>query len=291
MVARFVIQFIYDYTHFYVGCQAGAAPRCNRSIDNGGYSADLWTYRASYGFAGKSRFGVAQTGKKRSAKAGAEEAPPMGRRERNKREKLDRILASARDLFATKGFGETTTQEIAGRADIGTGTLFLYAKTKEDLLIMVFKDEMIETSQTAFRKVSPDVPLVDQLMQVFGSMIAYHNRDLPLARALIREITILTAPERREDVRSLMRIIYGGIGDLIVRAREKEKLRADIDIMLVGESFFGIYYLGLLSWLSGQVTKQVFVKRLRLKFVLAIDGLRLAGRETAEADKRRWAKS
>jgi len=215
----------------------------------------------------------------------------MGRRERNKREKLDRILASARDLFATKGFGETTTQEIAGRADIGTGTLFLYAKTKEDLLIMVFKDEMIETSQTAFRKVSPDVPLVDQLMQVFGSMIAYHNRDLPLARALIREITILTAPERREDVRSLMRIIYGGIGDLIVRAREKEKLRADIDIMLVGESFFGIYYLGLLSWLSGQVTKQVFVKRLRLKFVLAIDGLRLAGRETAEADKRRWAKS
>lgn len=215
----------------------------------------------------------------------------MGRRERNKREKLDRILASARDLFATKGFGETTTQEIAARADIGTGTLFLYAKTKEDLLIMVFKDEMIETSQTAFRKVSPDAPLVDQLMQVFGSMIAYHNRDLPLARALIREITILTAPERREDVRSLMRIIYGGIGDLIVRAREKEELRSDIDIMLIGESFFGIYYLGLLAWLSGQVTKQIFVKRLRLKFILAIDGLRLAGREPAEADKRRRPKS
>jgi AcrR family transcriptional regulator len=215
----------------------------------------------------------------------------MGRRERNKREKLDRILASARDLFATKGFGETTTQEIAARADIGTGTLFLYAKTKEDLLIMVFKDEMIETSQTAFHKVSPDAPLVDQLMQVFGSMIAYHNRDLPLARALIREITILTAPERREDVRSLMRIIYGGIGDLIVRAREKEKLRSDIDIMLIGESFFGIYYLGLLAWLSGQVTKQIFVKRLRLKFILAIDGLRLAGREPAEADKRRRPKS
>lgn len=228
---------------------------------------------------------------KRALKGGAEKPPLLGRRERNKQEKLDRILAAARDLFAAKGFGETTTQEIAERADIGTGTLFLYAKTKEDLLIMVFKDEMIETSQTAFRRVSPNTPLIDQLMQVFSSMIAYHNRDLPLARALIREITILTAPERREDVRSLMRIIYGGIGDLIVRAREKEKLRSDIDIMLIGESFFGIYYLGLLAWLSGQVTKQVFVKRLRLKFILAIDGLRLAGREPTEAERRRRPKS
>lgn len=227
---------------------------------------------------------------KRGAKAGSEKTP-LGRRERNKQEKLDRILVAARDLFAAKGFGETTTQEIAERADIGTGTLFLYAKTKEDLLIMVFKDEMVETSQTAFRKVSPNTPLVDQLMQVFGSMIAYHNRDLPLSRALIREITILAGPERREDVRSLMRIIYGGIGDLIAKAREKEKLRSDIDLMLIGESFFGIYYLGLIAWLNGHITKPVFLNRLRAKFILSIDGLRLPAPEAGRTGKRRPAKS
>lgn len=228
---------------------------------------------------------------RRVAKTGAESGSPMGRRERNKQEKLDRILVAARDLFATKGFGETTTQEIAEQADIGTGTLFLYAKTKEDLLIMVFKDEMIETSRTAFRKVSPDAPLIDQLMQVFGSMIAYHNRDVPLARALIREITILARPERREDVRALMRVIYGGIGDVVVEARKREKLRSDIDIMLIGESFFGIYYLGLIAWLNGHITKQVFLKRLRAKFNLAIDGLRLPPPDAGETAKRRRAKS
>lgn len=240
----------------------------------------------SYGFAGKSRLDVTEAKTKRAMKAGAEKPSPIGRRERNKQEKLDRILAAARDLFAAKGFSETTTQEIAERADIGTGTLFLYAKTKEDLLIMVFKDEMVETSQTAFRKVSPNTPLVDQLMQVFGSMIAYHNRDVPLARALIREITILAGPERREDVRSLMRIIYGGIGDLIARAREKEKLRSDMDLMLIGESFFGIYYLGLIAWLNGHITKQVFLNRLRAKFILSIDGLRLANPEAGKKVRR-----
>src|SRR5688572_15883631 len=60
-----------------------------------------------------------------------------GRRERNKQEKLDRITAAARELFAERGVDEVTTQEIADKADIGAGTLFLYAKTKGELLLLV----------------------------------------------------------------------------------------------------------------------------------------------------------
>ena len=52
---------------------------------------------------------------------------PAGRRERNKQQKLDRITAAARELFAERGVDEVTTQEIADKADIGAGTLFLYA--------------------------------------------------------------------------------------------------------------------------------------------------------------------
>src|SRR5215207_11052122 len=62
---------------------------------------------------------------------------PPGRRERNKKEKLDRIVAAARELFAERGVDEVTTQEIADKADIGAGTLFLYAKTKGELLLLV----------------------------------------------------------------------------------------------------------------------------------------------------------
>lgn len=77
-----------------------------------------------------------------------------GRRERNKLEKQARIVWAARQLFHRQGFAETTTQQIAVEADIGTGTLFLYAKCKEDLLIMVFKDEMLETVREIFARLS-----------------------------------------------------------------------------------------------------------------------------------------
>jgi len=50
---------------------------------------------------------------------------PAGRRERNKQDKLHRITTAASELFAVHGVDEVTTQQIADRADIGTGTLFL----------------------------------------------------------------------------------------------------------------------------------------------------------------------
>jgi len=54
---------------------------------------------------------------------------PVGRRERNKQDKLDRIRAAASELFSLHGVDEVTTQQIADKADIGAGTLFLYAKS------------------------------------------------------------------------------------------------------------------------------------------------------------------
>jgi len=67
----------------------------------------------------------------------ASASPTLGRRERNKQAKLERIVAAAAELFAARGVDDVTTQEIADAADIGTGTLFLYARTKGELLLLV----------------------------------------------------------------------------------------------------------------------------------------------------------
>src|SRR5918996_6273299 len=78
---------------------------------------------------------------------------PLGRRERNKQHKLDRITAAASELFAEHGVEEVTTQQIADKADIGTGTLFLYAKNKGELLLLVqnstYADALVEGKAAA----------------------------------------------------------------------------------------------------------------------------------------------
>ncbi len=74
---------------------------------------------------------------------------PVGRRERNKQNKLDRITAAAGELFAEHGVDEVTTQQIADKADIGTGTLFLYAKTKGELLLLVQNSSYVDALEKA----------------------------------------------------------------------------------------------------------------------------------------------
>src|SRR5471030_878445 len=77
----------------------------------------------------------------------------LGRREQNKVEKRGRIIAAARALFTHKGFEATTTQEIADAAGVAAGTVFTYARTKDDLLILVFHDEMLAVVERAYEAV------------------------------------------------------------------------------------------------------------------------------------------
>jgi 3-hydroxyacyl-CoA dehydrogenase/AcrR family transcriptional regulator len=66
----------------------------------------------------------------------------VGRRERNTADKRERIFRAAADLFAQRGFDRVSTQDVSDRADVATGTLFRYAASKGELLLMVFNEEL-----------------------------------------------------------------------------------------------------------------------------------------------------
>ena len=113
---------------------------------------------------------------------------PVGRRERNKQNKLDRITAAAGELFAKHGVDEVTTQQIADKADIGTGTLFLYAKTKGELLLLVqnasYVDALVEG--TAAAEGIPDA--LDAVMAIVRPVVECNRTQIDNGRTYLREI-------------------------------------------------------------------------------------------------------
>jgi TetR/AcrR family transcriptional regulator len=62
------------------------------------------------------------------------------RRERRKDARPGELLDAALELFAEKGFAATRSEEVAQRAGVSKGTLFLYFPTKEDLLKAVVRE-------------------------------------------------------------------------------------------------------------------------------------------------------
>lgn len=64
-----------------------------------------------------------------------EKEPAPGRRERRTAETRQRLFRSALDLFAKKGFVETTVEDITEAADVGKGTFFNYFPSKDHILL------------------------------------------------------------------------------------------------------------------------------------------------------------
>src|SRR5437867_11892270 len=82
----------------------------------------------------------------------------LGLRELKMLDKLRRIKEAAADLFTSKGFEASTTAEIAERAGVGEGTIFLYAKDELDLLFDICMDELEEPRNKAFAAIAPVMP-------------------------------------------------------------------------------------------------------------------------------------
>jgi TetR/AcrR family transcriptional regulator len=72
------------------------------------------------------------------------------RRERRKEARPGELLAAALDLFAEKGFAGTRAEEVAARAGVSKGTLFLYFSSKEDLFKAVILDSVESLFQEGF---------------------------------------------------------------------------------------------------------------------------------------------
>lgn len=67
---------------------------------------------------------------------------PQARRERRKEARPGELLDAALDLFVEKGFAATRSEEVAARAGVSKGTLFLYFPSKEELFKAVVRENI-----------------------------------------------------------------------------------------------------------------------------------------------------
>src|SRR3984957_11203854 len=122
---------------------------------------------------------------------------PVGRRERNKQDKLDRITAAASELFAVHGVDEVTTQQVADKADIGTGTLFLYAKTKGELLLLVQNAHYAEALERGRADAEAIPGVLDAVMALVRPIVECNRAQIDNGRTYLREMVFGDPDEPR----------------------------------------------------------------------------------------------
>src|SRR5262249_40434779 len=118
---------------------------------------------------------------------------PMGdsaavptRRERRSAELRERIFRAAMQLFAAKGYVETTVEDITEAADVGKGTFFNYFPSKEHIL-MGFGEMQLAKLESVIREAKQlDQPMPQTLHTLVLRMTEEPIRNPAMVRALLQ---------------------------------------------------------------------------------------------------------
>ncbi len=81
----------------------------------------------------------------------AKAKPASDRKVRKRAEREDRILKVAEQLFLAKGFANTTIDEIAAKADVSKGAVYLHYQTKDDIYFNIV-EKALGTMRDMFRQ-------------------------------------------------------------------------------------------------------------------------------------------
>ncbi|MFJ9713236.1 TetR/AcrR family transcriptional regulator [Streptomyces sp. NPDC101234] len=145
---------------------------------------------------------------------------PIGRRERARQDKRERIMTAAGELFARHGIGGVTTQQVADRADVAIGTLYRYASTKAELLIMVQNEKFaaaVDNGLAAADAVDGQ-GVLDPVVALIRPVVACVREQIENGRTYLHELVFgdPAEPYRRAGI-ALAARLEEGITGLLTR--------------------------------------------------------------------------
>lgn len=194
-------------------------------------------------------------------------------REARKEDKRARLRDAAWELFITAGYDATTTKAIAGRAGVASGTLFLYARDKADLLFLVFHERLSAAVDEGLRTLPVGAPLLEQLMHLYAGFFRVYAVAPEVARAFIKELPGADGPNA-QVVNQLTMSLITHIGGLIQRAQANGEIAVDVPPMLLARNTFALYFMAVLGWLSRMTTLEgALDPLLRSSLALQLRGL------------------
>ncbi len=162
--------------------------------------------------------------------------PPEPSRDRTDKHEL--ILDAAIRVFAEKGFNAARISDVADAAGVADGTIYLYFKNKEDLLLSIFEEKM-DLLLAGLREALEGI--TEPLDQV-RTFARYHFRQVQDHRELaeVLQIELRLSNKFLKEYRPEKLWEYLAIFAEIVRSgQERGVIRKDIDPFMTMWAFFG----------------------------------------------------
>lgn len=166
---------------------------------------------------------------------------------RKNQPKYKKIIDAAVAVIAENGFDQAQISKIAKRAGVADGTIYLYFKNKEDLLISLFREKMGQFIESIEKEIADKATIEEKLF----TLIEVHFRQLSADYRL----AIVTQLELRQSNKGLrakigevLKRYLAVIDGILKKGVEEGVFNADLDVRLARQMIFGTIDETVTNW-------------------------------------------
>ncbi len=183
---------------------------------------------------------------------------PAGRAPRTG-DKRERILDAAVRVFAKKGFYATRVSEVAHAAGVADGTIYLYFKSKDELLVSLFEDRVERLLAFMHTELPPVASASEKLRRIIELQLGLLEGERDLAEVItviLRQSTKLM----KEYAAPKFSAYLDEIAGVVEAGQASGELRGDVSPHLAARAIFGMLDGIAMTWALGKADRGGLVR-------------------------------
>ncbi|OEH91924.1 TetR/AcrR family transcriptional regulator [Bacillus solimangrovi] len=166
--------------------------------------------------------------------------------------KYKQIIDAAVMVIAENGYHHAQVSKIAKRAGVADGTIYLYFKNKEDILISIFEEKM----GLFIEKINGEIAGKSTAIEKLTTLVEMHFKHFSGEQhwAVVTQLELRQSnQELRKKINEILREYLDLIDLIIIEGKQNQEFKPELDVRLARQMVFGTIDEIVTSWvMKGQ---------------------------------------
>ncbi|WP_322535952.1 TetR/AcrR family transcriptional regulator [Bacillus altitudinis] len=157
---------------------------------------------------------------------------------KQKRPKYMQIIDAAVVVIAENGYHQSQVSKIAKQAGVADGTIYLYFKNKEDILISLFKEKMGQFIERMENDIQKKPSAKEKLLLLIREHFRLLSQDHHLA--LVTQLELRQSNlELRQKINEVLKGYLNMLDSILTEGKKTGEFRQNLDVRLARQMVFG----------------------------------------------------
>lgn len=166
---------------------------------------------------------------------------------KQKRPKYMQIIDAAVEVIAENGYHQSQVSKIAKQAGVADGTIYLYFKNKEDILISLFKEKMGQFIERMEEEIKEKQTAKEKLALVITKHFSLLADDRHLA--IVTQLELRQSNlELRQKINDILKGYLNILESILTEGIESGEFKENLDIRLARQMVFGTIDETVTTW-------------------------------------------